>query len=144
MTPPLSPQAKLMYLLKIQEIIDEYGHAVQGVVGVEEGDVDFAYTVGLAAQGLPELVISGVDASNAAHLLNDIIENNLDDIRARRDFVANEYTLRLRPAPRAEANVARAMYGPGVEVLQIIWPDEQHRYPGDEGFVGRQELWTES
>jgi hypothetical protein len=119
-------------------IITERGWMIQGVFPTEnDPGVDFAYTVGLTAAGLPELVISGLPHETAATLLNDAARHSLT-AEVKPGDVLNDIAsvpFKVAPAPRAEVNMARHLYGPDtVLALQLVWPDNEGFYPGDAGW----------
>jgi uncharacterized protein DUF4262 len=124
----------------IHRLVEEYGWAVQGV----EGDgvhPPWAYTVGLTAAGLPELVVTGLDPEPAAELLNDAARH----IRLNGGRVPDRY-LQLPGSgvagivtvavPDAHLEVAVALYGSKIRALQLVLPDTAGRWPWDESYQG--------
>lgn len=133
-----------------RHLIKEHGWMVQGVFPTEQDPgVAFAYTIGLTAAGLPELLISGnIGMDVTVHLLNDLAKMHLREEIKPGDEVAGIANVVFHVAecgPDVEVQQARNHYGDKVRVIQIIWPDKEGRYPGDEGFAdGRddaQPLW---
>lgn len=117
------------------------GYMVQGVFAVKEDDVPFVYTVGLSTRGWPELVLVGLDCQDGGWMVNRIVEH-FENTRTAPvvgdmpDFFGKTYPFRLRECttrdPGFPLSVAREIY-PDVTALQVLVPDDQHRYPGDEG-----------
>lgn len=145
------------YLIGTIEKIKEHGWVIQGVFG-DKDEPPFAYTVGLAGRGLPELIVSGLPMGAAQPVLNDLARRAVDGIARLEhgarftDLLANEVPMRLigtdYEAAKAETGVARNVQiiqtgdpHAEIEVLQLLWPDKEGRWPGDEGFVGAQDLW---
>ncbi len=92
---PSDPDAALIAIMKetlaaLEERITQRGWAVQYVSSEDPRDIEFGYTVGLSARGLPELLVTGVPQSAAEHIL---------------DRVATELVLTKNPQPRVIENV---------------------------------------
>lgn len=110
----------------------------------EDGEPAFAHTIGLfELSNHPELVIFGLDIETMTILLSDAA----DRVKAGATIVPDEdyddflegYKLRFIHANLDEYkgffNYALDHYdGHEFPILQVIWPDEQHRYPWDEKF----------
>lgn len=132
--------ARFEYLASVAAKVREFGWAVQGVL---DDDAPFAYTVGLASRDLPELWIGGMPHRQAQALLNDLASVAVDEggyvdgaeVRGRADW---SVPLRLRgpvSPDAAQVGVARALQpGRDVTVFQVLWPDTDGRYPGDDGY----------
>lgn len=123
----------LAHLDKIKGVIEEHGWMVQAVFPTEnEPGVPFAYTVGLTAKGLPELVIAGLPHQVAGDLLNTAAQASLDKPFEAGQTVDTLATVPFRvvPAELAEVNVARDLYGDDkVTALQLVWPDRNGAVP---------------
>lgn len=126
------------YLLKLNNIIDEFGIAVQGVgVMPTEDDPDtipFAYTVGRTRKGFPELLIHGLPMQTAQILLNDLhkreIEFKHEEIL---DDLLRDYPVMIVDVTKKhECNMAINIYGDLVTVQQVVFPDAENRWPWDE------------
>ncbi|MDQ3502901.1 MAG: DUF4262 domain-containing protein, partial [Actinomycetota bacterium] len=63
--PDLTPEE---YDDHISALVDQHRFAIQSVGG-SRCRVEFSYTVGLTAHGLPELVVTGVRVADASRLL---------------------------------------------------------------------------
>lgn len=121
------------------ELIAEHGWMVQGVFPTKyDTEAPFAYTVGLTVAGLPELVISGLPADLAQQLLNSAAKASLGTRLHPGQILDNiaSVPFRIVEAPTAAVNMARHLY-PGREVraLQLVWPDKDGNYPGDENWT---------
>src|SRR2546423_1074392 len=131
-------------LRRQDEHIDRVGWAVTAVVPTaDDPGSGFAYTVGLTAKGLPELVIAGLDPTIAMALLNDLAGRvyhhaaqfthgqRIADLLVGYDavIVAGPATDDLRPA------TAYARYSAEqVRLQQVVWPDQHGRFPWDAGY----------
>ncbi len=126
------------YLTEVRDLIAEHGWMVQGVFPTETSPgAPFAYTIGLTAAGLPELVIAGLPAETAGAILNTAARHHLtDEIKpgAVLDDLAS-VPFRVVAAPSAEIQQARNIYpAAGVRAVQLVWPDDAGAFPGDGGW----------
>jgi hypothetical protein len=125
----------------LEAIIARVGWAVLYIFDSEnEGRPPFAYTVGLAARHLPELLTIGLPRDAAHPLLNALAR----DLMAGHQLPLNTpvigyvpgYPLLLRLASaKAAVHYAKAVevrYD-DYQVLQVVWPDDQGRFPGQPG-----------
>lgn len=130
------------YLQRVQNLIREHGRAVVGVIP-EAGNRGFSYTVGNVEKGLPELLIIGCDENWATALLNDLSQqmierNSLFGEQEEIYWGPNEGQRHMRafiataPAKARFTKVVSAIYGDDYEVMQIVVPDPQGRFPWDE------------
>lgn len=124
------------YGVKVREIIDRVGWMVQGVFG--EGEPPFAYTVGLTEKQMPELYIFGLPPEVAARTLNDAAQQMLDRGEPFVDDEVVEKVLTIPLVARAassleDVGVARRFYGHDIDLVQLVWPDPEGRYPWDDG-----------
>jgi hypothetical protein len=121
-------------------MIARYGWAVQGVGAGPDGPT-FTYTVGLAAKGLPEIIVFGLPMKIAHQFLNQLghrftttgvppLDTDLDD-------VAEGFSARLIAVPRAASDrymfATRRRY-PDYTAVQLIWPDTHGLFPWEPGF----------
>lgn len=135
------------FLAKIRTQIKENGWIVQGVFPVKEGDLGFAYTVGLTLAGLPELVISGLWREQGQQLLNIAAQQHCREEILVGDTIEDIANVPFRAidAPLAEVNTARRLYGwKQVRAIQLVWPDDNGLWPGSvftaSAMEGKQEL----
>lgn len=116
------------------------GFAVQGVFPTDDDDgPSFCYTVGLTARGWPELIVLGpIDVGHP--LLNRVVEYLDSGERPvpgdLPDFMDTGYRLRLRACTTRDDDfrfsIAHVLYD-DVIGMQVLMPDDQHRYPGEDG-----------
>lgn len=127
---------------ELQDMLDKiakHGWAVQGVFGDAEIEAaPFAYTAGLTAQGLPELVIYGLDVGLAGNVLNSAATQMIES----GEFAAGQAVSRLiRNFDMVAIEVllpvdllaAVQIYGP-VRAIQLVWPDTEGRFPWQTGY----------
>jgi hypothetical protein len=136
------PKAVDQYFVRTQKIIDEHGIMVQWVAA-GEGSLAFAYTVGLAAHGKPELLIYGLPPDTAQSILNDmalpIEDANWKPGLSRQIFGDGVPALLVKiiDSMDAEMTITNRMYAvPGqgpVDALQIVFPDAAGLWPWEEG-----------
>jgi hypothetical protein len=145
--------------------IREYGWSAMGVFPTEENDLpyEFLYTIGLPLKYLPELIVFGLPGHQAHSLMSAIVAKvtELDD-KPRDghviDGIANvpfvlrdvpsgeaieEFLIQSREFYRwADRNGIEDMIPPGgtesFPVMQVVWPDDEGRFPWDEGM---REKW---
>ncbi|WP_024794114.1 DUF4262 domain-containing protein [Tomitella biformata] len=127
---------------ELQDMLDKiakHGWAVQGVFGDAETEAaPFAYTVGLTAKRLPELVIYGLDVGLAGNIVNSAATQMIERgefaagqevgrLIKRFDMVAIEVLLPI------DLRVAAQIYGQ-VRAIQLVWPDKEGRFPWQAGY----------
>ncbi|MFI5608861.1 DUF4262 domain-containing protein [Amycolatopsis sp. NPDC051903] len=121
------------YVAEILARIEEYGWCVQGVLGTDSRP-PWAYTVGLTAHGLPELLVAGLPPQPAEALLTAVAERAIGAGPPRPGEV---FSLRGLPAveivalaePSAHLLVAVSLYGKEIRALQLVHADEAGRFP---------------
>lgn len=139
-------ERRAAYMRQCIEMIDEHGWMVQGVfpTAADQGPM-FAYTVGLTAHGFPELAIAGLEPQTMQTLLNDVAKRVYDTNRRYThgevldDVLGNEYKITIVGGPASTETIwpgsAHGLYGQqAVRLQQLVWPDDQHRYPWNEGY----------
>lgn len=125
------------------ELIEVHGWAVCGVEGGTEPP--FAYTVGLTRfHGHPELLVSGLELTDATGLLNEVGETVREGVRLQAggvmtwdDHDHRLVLLRVRDPDRLvyAQEIYRTAAGP-VPALQVVWSDHDGRLPWDAGWSG--------
>lgn len=128
------------------EIIDRVGWAVVQVLPTcedPEPATVFAYTVGLTALLVPELLIAGLPPEVAHTLLNDLALRVYDTMgrfthgQRISDLIA-DYDAIIVEGPATEdlpPGFAIARYGPDrVRLQQVVWPDPAGRFPWQAGY----------
>jgi hypothetical protein len=112
---------------------------VQAVTG-SPPYAEFAYTVGLTELDLPELVVTGLRADRAAGLLDQVAAHSLHagppPAGERLVVVERELEVVELPHPDAHLSVAVALYGEGVRAVQLVWRDDDGRWPWECGHRG--------
>lgn len=128
------------YLDHMQSLIGRFGWAVVGVEG-DQIHPAWAYTLGLAPHGRPELVVTGLPLPRATWLLNAAASYVLDTtVPQPGDEVLVEggplmEVIRVAE-PTAHLEVAVEFYGPGIQALQLVYTDDRGHWPWDAGFRG--------
>jgi hypothetical protein len=114
------------YLRHLRSIIAEVGWAVQAVGGGKTR-APYACTVGLAARGKPEFVVTGMAAYRAAKLLNEVavhmLHTTVPEVGGQAHLIGGpliEYVEVERPA--AHLLYACEFYGPGIRALPPVGP----------------------
>jgi hypothetical protein len=128
------------YLTQILGRIDETGWVVQSV-GAEDPRPPWAYTAGLTRHGLPELVVTGLDAHPSARLLNAVAAESLEagplqpgQVLTARGLPPIEVVALAEPS--AHLSLAITLYGPDVRALQLVYADEEGAYPWSSSYRG--------
>lgn len=128
------------YLDHMRDLIDSCGWAVQAVERYRVRP-PWAYTVGLTAVGRPELVVTGMSATRAADLLNDVAAHLM---HAEAPAHGDQIPLAGGPLveiveltePTAHLFVAVELYGSGIRALQLVHADDRGHWPWDAGYRG--------
>lgn len=124
------------YVAKIRAVIARHGHAIQAVIGHNPG---LAYTVGMTAQGLPELVIAGQPVNTAALALRQAVAAHTGAAHLipghRLSINGDDYEVRPVDALTVATflPVIKAVYGMFASALQLVWADPSGRFPGQPG-----------
>lgn len=149
---PTGQLSRKQFAKKQREAIEHHGHQVIAVFG-DESRPPWAYTVGRAAAGKVELLITGLPSSQGARILNDVAAweraNGIDiaTLATTPTFGVqlDGYKVELRLAPcdpeASKMNVAlNAVHD--LKACQVLWPDAAGRWPEDPGFEDIQDLYT--
>ena len=115
------------YLAHLRSIVREKGWAIQVVEG-NRFRSPYAYTVGLAARGRSELVVTGMAAYRAAKLLNEVATHMLHS--------AVPEPGEQIPLIGGPLLMACEFYGTGIRALQIVHADDRGRWPWQAGYRG--------
>lgn len=124
------------WLEAIDETVQKHGWAVQFV---EQDRTPYAYTVGLQARGLPELLVTGLSPKPATHMLNSVARYL---VAGGKPVPGELISIGRGPLvevvqvqhPDAHMNVALAFYGTDLRALQLVWPDDRGHRPWDAEF----------
>lgn len=135
------------YKDQVRAMIRDHGWAIQTVAPTVQQPYSYAYTIGLVQRGATaELLVAGLPIQQAVEILNQVAASLMNQNFSGSAVVPpSEWELPLgyklkskvfipRPGSQLHVGVIRAYYGAEVPVVQYIWPDPQHRYPGDEGW----------
>lgn len=126
------------HLDNLQALIDAHGWAFQ----VVDSDPTLCYTVGLQKRGVPEIVLMGLPPEVAQQVLAVVVpqlmskelvlKENLRYNEVFDGFQAKFSKLKLTQVSEylPVANILADCY---VEAWQLLWPDEEGRFPGDAG-----------
>jgi hypothetical protein len=125
-------------LADMERLVRRYGWAIQYVEG-DRYRAPWAYTVGLTACGLPELVVTGLSSKRVAPLLNGLGAHLLHEEPPE---PGEQLALSGLPmteivrvsTPDAHLGVAVALFGPDIRALQLVWRDDRGKWPWDKGF----------
>jgi hypothetical protein len=128
------------YLEHLRELLEQHCWIVQGVQR-ERRRPPYAYTVGLAGHGRPELVVTGMPYDRAVDLLNRVAGHVIDADAPRPGealslFGEPPIEIVRVAAPRVHLAVAAALNGPRFTALQLVYADERGHWPWDAGFRG--------
>lgn len=118
------------YLDVLRSTVMKNGWAVQYV----EAEPPFAYTVGLAAAGLPELLITGLPPERSMLLLNTVADYLVrtaepapGDTMTFPDHTSAEFVEVSEPS--VHMGWAAAFYGGPIRGLQVAWCDDHGHSP---------------
>lgn len=138
---PIQRKAVDGYLQQVVDLIDKHGWAVQGVFGQDHAWEAFSYTVGLTAEGLPELWIGSLGPTQSTPILNALAERLVTERALPADEpvdVGYSVPFRIRGPVEysaAEAFVAGRLYDDAnVTVLQVLFPDAAGVFPDEDGY----------
>lgn len=132
------------YIAKLDAIIEKHGYAVQSVMD----NPSMSYTVGLTDLGLPELVMVGVPIPSMQAIINEAVAR----MRSTQPFAPGQLQSELANLPlRIDAVHISQVLGrlymligyekrrqrqvTELKVLQLVWPDQDGRYPDDSGYA---------
>lgn len=137
-------QGLLDYLDRMADLVREYGIAVQGVfpTAEEPEQSSFCYTLGMSEIGQPEVLIAGLSGDTAMALLNHMhnlmldAKGSLEPGAVWTELTSNEIPMVVCAVTYdVEVGMARRLYGDDVPVVQLIYPDQDGRFPWDTGYA---------
>lgn len=127
------------YTDQLRTIIDVHGHAVQHVFGDDTGP-QFSYTVGLTATGHSELITYGLPPKGVQGILNAAADKYRGDGGGYHagqviyELIGNGYDpVLIDVHDVSPLGFARRIYGPQVRAFQLVFPDDEHRWPWQDG-----------
>ena len=122
------------YLDSLRDTIADHGWVVQFV---EDERRPFAYTIGLHECGLPELLITGLQAQKSTRVLNSIAHMIVDDGTTLQPAVhidyQGEFLLEVVEVehPDVHLKFAVALCGADIRAYQLVWTDDRRHWPWD-------------
>lgn len=124
------------YLDQIRTTMLKSGWVVQYV---ESDRTPYAYTVGLTECGLPELLVTGLSPERAARLLNRVAEHAVHEdppTPGEQILTCAGPLIEIVELAQPDAHMytAVAFYGADFRALQLVWADENDRWPWDAAF----------
>ena len=125
------------YLDSLRDTIADHGWVVQFV---EDERRPFAYTIGLHERGLPELLITGLQAQKSTRVLNSIAHMIVDDGTTLQPAVhidyQGEFLLEVVEVehPDVHLKFALPICGPDIRAYQLVWTDDRRHWPWDRGW----------
>jgi hypothetical protein len=130
------------WLDHVRGLMLRHGWAVQ-YVGRDGIRAPFAYTVGLSELGLPELLATGLAPPRATALLNRAADRVLEGHLPAPGEVLEVAGLPplevvMVEHPDAHLYTAVALFGVGIQALQLVWADGRGRWPWQVDFRGRR------
>jgi len=126
----------------VRENIRKFGYSVMGVMP-DEDHYPFTYTTGLGEYlpGHPELTVVGLDNHLAHHLIHAVADHLKQggEMPPGERVMIDNMPFRLDPVDLAstwlEFGATTAHYrdqdGWELKVMQLVWPDDQYRLPGE-------------
>jgi Domain of unknown function (DUF4262) len=117
--------------------IAEHGQSIVGVFGeTREGCryPSFAYTIGMTKNKLPEFIVFSLDHQIAQAVLNQMCDRAREIPYAAGfyDNILSGYKAALLPVRKGRADdyvVQATNLFDDVEVMQLVWPDQNGRFP---------------
>lgn len=139
----ITPKKIKAYQDRIDEIINNHGHAVQAVFSNNEDEENFAYTIGLAPTRGYELVcVVNVSPSTMHYVLNDvakILEHKPPQENLILEEILVNYPIKLTLACGTDVYDdyvigAVRRYGREFKVWQVLIPDRDSVFPDEPGY----------
>jgi hypothetical protein len=144
---PASQEALREIEDQLNEIIKRVGYAVMmGAHVTPQGfQVPLCYTVGLAEQGLPEIVMLGMPHELARQSINNAVNLMQDDklkcsVRQAKVLTSAIYPIPLTPEYSGLLVLANQRARQQVPAIQLVYADEAGRYPWEQNFNPQMRL----
>lgn len=124
---------------RVAECVEDGIWMALGILGSATNPT-YTYTIGLSAQGFPELIMVGLSAQKAAGIINNIGEGFVDgSILPQHRLLVNDVA--NLPCTLVELDNIRfqymnqtKFYFPRYSAMQVIAPDSKGRFPLEKGF----------
>jgi len=135
------------HLKRMVALIERHGWAVQGVTCGGRGRPEFAYTVGLLTLGEPEFIIFGAPFGAACGVLDDLAARVRDGARYTHgqvldDVIAPQPVVLLEVADTTQHLLIAQQFAAAepvrprqVRAWQVVYPDDDGRWPWQPGFA---------
>lgn len=131
-------------MIKVASDIERVGWSAISVFPCADdppGSPAFTYSVGLRDRDHPELIVFGLDPRVAHGMIREVygmvVHEGVtfrDGDRVGKVLVGYDVIFRALPPDGRPLLIAKRHYGVDeLPALQIVWPDEQGRHPGDDG-----------
>ncbi len=140
------PNATLAdYLKLVREVIVADGWFVQHVAKGRWSPC-FSYTVGLTEIGCPELLVTGLAPRKAQQVLHasahDLAYHRPERFVAGQVISWPDVTLEVVDVaePTVHLVMAKAIYGPVLRAVQLVYTDDRGHWPWRVGFRGNQSV----
>ncbi|PPC84368.1 MAG: hypothetical protein CTY35_01820 [Methylotenera sp.] len=134
----------LAFMEKNEALIKEFGFVVISTTTSSEDDggdeLAFAYTIGMADKGLPEIMMFGLPPRDMNHMLSNAVNRLISNKMVT--GITNE-EIAMCPImvgevdPDVAANYiiqANNRAGKDLPALQLVWPDQEGLFPWERGF----------
>jgi hypothetical protein len=118
--------------------IERHGWIVQWIANAEP---PFAYSVGMTPHGLPEVIMFGLRAETLQFFINEVCGRMLyEQVRYRHGDVITELSeggqpLKVLDVDDTSALGAAHRFYQTVRALQLVYADQEGRFPWDEGYA---------
>ncbi|MCU1623863.1 MAG: hypothetical protein JWL79_2708 [Frankiales bacterium] len=110
----------------VRPVVARLGHAIQAT---DRHGAPVAYTVGLAARGQPELVVTGKPPDDAHDLIEAVVAGEEVPTAGRRCDLLRGPALWAFAVTRPETLHVAVALTPGLTALQLVWADSLGRWP---------------
>jgi hypothetical protein len=137
------------YERQIVDCVEKYGNFVLSVFGAEDGSSPpFSYSIGFAKTlGAPEVIVQGLPSGTAHPVINDLFSMCTDGLQLsdglRIDGLLANYPCVARGVDESwitQSYFASALWyhrtqmnSALTDVVQLVWPDADGRFPWEEG-----------
>lgn len=134
------------YAATLRQGLDQHGFVAVPVLG-DQNNPSFCYTVGLHANFRhPEIIVFGLPPDTAVGSMNEIADRIKHGEKMTPNQVYTDIFRNTRAVFHAVQSsraadhmvIANQLYGRGMyQALQLIWPDQEGRFPWEDGFDER-------
>lgn len=140
-TKSITSKAIADYTKQVENLIATHGWMVQAVFATDT-EPGFAYTVGLSAKGLPELIVFALPPQHATAILNQVAQTmvNIGNPYPEWGLIAEVMegaNCMVVNADRDKTDnyMFQAKYRyPDYKAMQLVWTDLNMKFPWEDGF----------